>query len=548
MMSQFSFSNPYENIITTNNSYNRNQIIDNNYQTNNDYQLDSYSYEISTNNYKLGTNINQNNANNYNIIDNSSQINNNIYDSNENNLQIEGNNYIINNNNISFLENNNIFQNNYNEPTNFNNYQNYSNSPIINEEIPYPIQTLEIQDIQSIHQKNEQTSHINNTIENQIIIPEENNYLLNDEYIQPVGDNILDLNNNNSQNNINISNDNNNLNIEQKSDNNNTKEIKGEKISLIDVNKDYTIEQYSDIFKKILGNKNIENKELEDTIVKIIEKTEYVQRQQIRENFYRIYNDNLILKLKKEINGNFKESVLGSFLYPSEYDTYSINSAFKNNNQKKESILSEIIGSRSVTELQTIKKLYRSNYRKLLRKDIISETYGDFQKFLLSLLQCQRSTSSNPNTNSCANDASDLYRAGEKRRPNDEDTFIRIFTKSSPVELAIINHFYKQQTGKGLLGGIKSEFEFGKETKDLLDTIVRVLIDKNGFYAKAIKDAITEGNDAKLIRIICSRYTVDLNEIKEAYKRDYQKELVEDIKDKKEENWGKVIYSLCEKA
>ena len=547
-MSQFSFSNPYENIITTNNSYNRNLIIDNNYQTNNDYQLDSYSYEISTNNYKLGTNINQNNVNNYNIIDNSSQINNNIYDSNENNLQIEGNNYIINNNNISFLENNNIFQNNYNEPTNFNNYQNYSNSPIINEEIPYPIQTLEIQDIQSIHQKNEQTSHINNTIENQIIIPEENNYLLNDEYIQPVGDNILDLNNNNSQNNINISNDNNNLNIEQKSDNNNTKEIKGEKISLIDVNKDYTIEQYSDIFKKILGNKNIENKELEDTIVKIIEKTEYVQRQQIRENFYRIYNDNLILKLKKEINGNFKESVLGSFLYPSEYDTYSINSAFKNNNQKKESILSEIIGSRSVTELQTIKKLYRSNYRKLLRKDIISETYGDFQKFLLSLLQCQRSTSSNPNTNSCANDASDLYRAGEKRRPNDEDTFIRIFTKSSPVELAIINHFYKQQTGKGLLGGIKSEFEFGKETKDLLDTIVRVLIDKNGFYAKAIKDAITEGNDAKLIRIICSRYTVDLNEIKEAYKRDYQKELVEDIKDKKEENWGKVIYSLCEKA
>ena len=547
-MSQFSFSNPYENIITTNNSYNRNQIIDNNYQTNNDYQLDSYSYEISTNNYKLGTNINQNNVNNYNIIDNSSQINNNMYDSNENNLQIEGNNYIINNNNISFLENNNIFQNNYNEPTNFKNYQNYSNSPIINEEIPYPIQTLEIQDIQSIHQKNEQTSHINNTIENQIIIPEENNYLLNDEYIQPVGDNILDLNNNNSQNNINISNDNNNLNIEQKSDNNNTKEIKGEKISLIDVNKDYTIEQYSDIFKKILGNKNIENKELEDTIVKIIEKTEYVQRQQIRENFYRIYNDNLILKLKKEINGNFKESVLGSFLYPSEYDTYSINSAFKNNNQKKESILSEIIGSRSVTELQTIKKLYRSNYRKLLRKDIISETYGDFQKFLLSLLQCQRSTSSNPNTNSCANDASDLYRAGEKRRPNDEDTFIRIFTKSSPVELAIINHFYKQQTGKGLLGGIKSEFEFGKETKDLLDTIVRVLIDKNGFYAKAIKDAITEGNDAKLIRIICSRYTVDLNEIKEAYKRDYQKELVEDIKDKKEENWGKVIYSLCEKA
>ena len=28
----------------------------------------------------------------------------------------------------------------------------------------------------------------------------------------------------------------------------------------------------------------------------------------------------------------------------------------------------------------------------------------------------------------------------------------------------------------------------------------------------------------------------------------YQKELIQDINDKKEENWGKIIYSLVDKA
>ena len=542
-MSQFSYSNLNENQITTNNYYQTNQInpiiIENN---NHNYNYNSYSYEMSSNNYKTGTNNLENIINNNEIINENYQINDqnfltnneinhNIYGINENNIQMDTNNYQTNN---------------------INKYQVFSFNPSINEQISYPSQTFEIQDIKNDIQNVEQNydiNNINNIEQNQIITTNENNIILNEnEYNQILENNSQYLINNTIQNDANTNEINTNI-IKEESNENNIEEIKEEKkLPFIDNNTDYTIEQYSEIFKKIIGNKDIENKEFEDIIIKIIEKTDYVQRQQIREHFYRTYNDNLILKLKKELNGNFKESVLGSFLYPSEYDTYSINSAFKNNNQKKELILSEIIGSRSITELQTIKKLYSSNYRKLLRKDIISETSGDFQKFLLSLLQCQRSTSSNPNTNSCANDASDLYRAGEKKRQNDEDTFIRIFTKSSPVEISIINHFYKQQTGKGLLGAIKTEFEFGKETKGLLDIIIRALIDKHGFYAKAIKDALSEGNDAKLIRIICSRYTVDLNEIKNAYKRDYEKELIEDIKDKIEENWGKVIYTLLDKA
>ena len=603
-MSKFSFSQSYEYPITTNNYNfsipNNNQISSQEINTNNNYnQYDIVSYEPNSNNYEMITNNLQRELNNFgsdnnniiyetnnenyivndnnypisenNIIEtnknnniNNYQINeNNIYETNENNIQIENNDYQINNN-IDL--GNNIYQNNIeNNQINYeyqlnndNNYQTITNnnnsfSKLINEQFSYPTQIQEGQEIQIPYdfQNYEQTGQINNNItENQNDINNQNN-ILNDLYNPSPGNNMIFEINTDIPKESNDNIENNNIINENAPQQENNKEEKKEeeKPPLIDTNKIYTIEQYSEILRTLFGkNKDSENKELEEVLIKIIEKTNHHQRQQIRGYLYRNYSENLILILKKELNGNFRESILGSLLLPSEYDTYCLYSSFKTTNQKKKSILSEIIGSRSVTELQTIKRLYKSNYRKLLRKDIISETYGDYQKFLLSLLQCQRSNASTPNTNSCANDATYLYQAGEKKRSTDEDTFIRIFTTSSPIELTVINHFYKQQTGKGLLGAIETEFEFGKETKDLLNIIIRTLVDKEGFYAKIIKDAINEENDEKLIRIICSRHAVDLKEIKNVYKRDYKKELINDIKDKTNDNWGKIIYSLVDNA
>ena len=218
----------------------------------------------------------------------------------------------------------------------------------------------------------------------------------------------------------------------------------------------------------------------------------------------------------------------------------------------KETVLTEIIGSRTNSELQAIRKKYSSisikNNNNTLKNDVAGQTYGEYQKLLLALLRCQRSNSSQPNTSACANDASDLYQLGEKKRENDEETYIRIFTKSSPSEIFIINHFYKQQTGKGLLSAIDSEFDFSAETKHLLDTIVRAQVDIYGFYAKKIHDSMENGpNNTKLIRNICARHSIDLSLIKEAYERDYENSMLEDIKSKITGNFRKILISLVSK-
>ena len=215
----------------------------------------------------------------------------------------------------------------------------------------------------------------------------------------------------------------------------------------------------------------------------------------------------------------------------------------------KEISITEIIGSRNDSELKAIKEFYKKKYGKTLESDITGDISRLYQKIILALLRCQRTTSSQPNASSCANDASDLYKLGEKGGKNDGDTFIRIFTKSSPEEITIINHFYKQQAGKGLLGAIDSEFNFSPEIKSLFDTIVRAQVDVYGFYAKKIHESLENVvmNKLILIRNICARYTIDIAKIKRVYERDYNNDMLEDIRSKIAGNFGKILYSLASK-
>ena len=381
-----------------------------------------------------------------------------------------------------------------------------------------------------------------NVVQNQNNSQNENIPLPN-EYRPPIGSRLpIEKNHHPFKIIISKKDNNNNNNYNETDDNQNIKENKNNN-ALVIIGQKYEINEYAEILKKILDNKATD----EEEIIRIIENTNYKERQSIKKMYNQKFNENLIKRFQKELNGEFKEAVIGSFMAPAEYDAYCLHNSLKASKIKDDS-LTEIIGSRNNSELKLIKKFYALNYGESLKNDIMGETYGDYQKFLLALLQCQRSTSSQPNTNSCANDASDLFKLGEKRRGIDDETFIRIFTTSSPIEITLTNHFYKQQTGKGLLGAIESEFEFSGDTKELLNTIVRVQVDHYGYYANKIHDSIENSNNYKLIRQICSRYTIDLPIIKKVYIKDYENDLLQDMQNKISTNFGKVIYSLASKT
>ena len=285
----------------------------------------------------------------------------------------------------------------------------------------------------------------------------------------------------------------------------------------------------------------------EDAICQVIASTNNQERALIRRLYNQKYNEDLVSRLGSELSGDFKEAAMGSFMTPSEYDAYCLNGAMKGLGTR-EGILNEIIGSRTTPELQKIKQIYASNYNETLENAIIGDTSGDYQRLLLSLLQNQRSMNPTPDTLACQQDAAALYQAGEGKMGTDEATYGRIFTTRSPAELALINQYYKQNTGKGLLTAIDSEFS--GDTKDLLNTIVRANVYPQGFYAKNIYDSIKGAgtNDSKLIRNICARDGVDLPLIRQAYQNDYNSDMLTDIQGDTSGHYRQILSALVSNA
>ena len=285
----------------------------------------------------------------------------------------------------------------------------------------------------------------------------------------------------------------------------------------------------------------------EDAICQVIANTNNQERALIRRLYNQKYNEDLVSRLQSELSGDFKEAAMGSFMTPPEYDAYCLNGAMKGMGTR-EGVLTEIIGSRTPAELQKIKQVYASNYKNTLENDIVGDTSGDYQKLLLSLLQNQRGTGVQPDMLACQQDAAALYQAGEGKMGTDEATYNRIFTTRSSAELALINQYYKQHTGKGLLGAIDSEFS--GDTKDLLNTVVRSNIYPSGFYAKNIYDSVKGlgTNDSKLIRNVCARHAVDLPLIKQAYQNDYGSDMLTDIQGDTSGHYRQVLSSLVANA
>ena len=285
----------------------------------------------------------------------------------------------------------------------------------------------------------------------------------------------------------------------------------------------------------------------EDDICRVIASTNNAERVHIRRLYNQTYNEDLIKRLKSELSGDFKEAAIGSFMSPAEYDAYCLYYAMKGLGTK-ESVLTEIIGSRTPQELQAIKQVYAANYGETLENAVIGDTSGDYKNLLLALLQCNRSYTTTPDMAGCQQDAAALYQAGEGKWGTDEATFIRIFSQRSPAELALINQYYKQNTGKGLLGAIDAEFS--GDTKSLLNTIITANEYPTGFYAKNIYDSMKGAgtNDSKLIRNICARHAVDLPQIRQAYQTDYGSDLLTDLQADTSGHYRRVLSALVGNA
>lgn len=283
----------------------------------------------------------------------------------------------------------------------------------------------------------------------------------------------------------------------------------------------------------------------ENNIIKLVTNRTNYQLQQIKEAYNTLYKGDLIKDLKKALSGHFEDVVVGLFYTPIDYDCFHLRKAIKGLGTDEKALI-EILCTRPSNVIEEIKKRYGEMYpgRSLL-KDIESDTSGNFRKILRSLLSANRPPDTQPDIEECKNCAKRLYEAGEKRLGTNEEVFTQIFTEKSPSEFICIAQLYYKLTKHTLIQAVENEFSF--DSKKCLIAIIYAILSPSEYFAKLVYKAIKGlGTDnTTLIRVLISRHEVDMPQIKQYYKQNYKKDMIDDIKGDTSGNYRKILVELA---
>ncbi|KAL4591298.1 hypothetical protein LXL04_004256 [Taraxacum kok-saghyz] len=265
------------------------------------------------------------------------------------------------------------------------------------------------------------------------------------------------------------------------------------------------------------------------TVISILAHRDATQRSHIRHEYRTMYSDDILKRLSSELSGKLETAVLLWMHDPAGRDAIILKQALTKGFINLEAV-TEVICSRTSSQLQTLKQIYHSTFGTYLEHDIKVQATGDHEKILLACISKPRYEGMEVDREMAAKDAKALYKAGEKKLGTDEEVFVEIFSERSRAHLVAINSFYHDMYGKSLKKAIKSEtsglFELA------LLTILQCAENPAKYFAKVLYKSMKGlgTNDTTLIRVIVTRTEIDMQYIKTEYHKKYKKSLNDAVK------------------
>lgn len=281
----------------------------------------------------------------------------------------------------------------------------------------------------------------------------------------------------------------------------------------------------------------------EEAIIDVLSARKNKQRQEIKNSYKQQYGADLEDDLGNDTSGDFKKLILALLDPPVTYEAKSIRNAMKGIGTN-ETVLTEILCSRNNRELRAIRNIYKKLYDCELEDDIESDTSGDFRRLLVSLCNGDRDEGTEINLREAAEDADDLYCAGEGRSGTNEDVFNRIFCKKSYAQLRATFSEYYRLASKDITEAIESEFS--GDLKQGLLAIAHVARCRPAFFAIRLYNTMKGlgTDDSNLIRLVVSRSEIDMSQVKKAFNLMYCECLDDFIKDDTSGDYQKLLLEL----
>ncbi|KAK2158702.1 hypothetical protein LSH36_165g04024 [Paralvinella palmiformis] len=312
-------------------------------------------------------------------------------------------------------------------------------------------------------------------------------------------------------------------------------------------------EKDADILKKAMKGLGTDEK----AIIDIVSHCSNQQRQELKKMFKTMFGKDLIKELKSELSGDFEQMVVALFMTPPQYDAWSLRKAMKGAGTK-ESVLTEMLCTRTNSEIREMINIYKTEIGRDLEKDISSETSGHFKNLLISCLQANRAEltpaqqeqakKDGPmavvNHDQAREDAKALYKAGEGKLGTDESTFLKILAIRHIYQLQQVFKEYEKLTGHTILKAIEAEFSGDIESG--MKAVAQCAMNLQEYFAdklqKAMKGAGTD--EGSLMRVVVSRSEIDLGNIKMIYEKKYGQPLAKTVKSETSGDFGKLLLKI----
>ncbi|KAM6568061.1 hypothetical protein CsatB_016046 [Cannabis sativa] len=277
-------------------------------------------------------------------------------------------------------------------------------------------------------------------------------------------------------------------------------------------------------------------------VINVLAHRDQTQRVLIQQEYKSMYSEDLSKRLASELSGKLEIAVLLWMHDPAGRDALIVKQALNPDILDLQGA-TEVICSRTPSQIQHFKQIYYSKFGVYLENDIENYTSGDHKMLLLAYVSTQRYEGPEIDREMAVNDAKHLYKAGEKKLGTDEKTFIHIFSQRSRSNLVAVASAYRDMYGS-LKKAIKSEtsgyFEHG------LLTILRCAENPPKYFAKVLYKAMKGfgTNDTTLIRVIVTRTEIDMQYIKAEYLKKYKKPLNDAVHSETSSHYRTFLLSL----
>ncbi|KAJ4804796.1 Annexin [Rhynchospora pubera] len=258
------------------------------------------------------------------------------------------------------------------------------------------------------------------------------------------------------------------------------------------------------------------------------------QISQIARAYEELYKEKLMDRLNQEFSSflqlHSKPAIMQWTMNPAERDAKWAYKATKEKKGERGSLMIiEIACGSSPDHLMAVRKAYSTLYSRSLEEEIAftSAFKEPLREFLVQLVTSYRYNGDNADESSAQSEAAILYNGIQANHLLQDQVMRMISLRSKSQVKATIRHYEKEygKTFEEEIAACTSPFS------DLMKVVVRCLVSPEKHFAEVIR-ASMEGlgtDEEALTRGVISRAEIDMELIKEEYKRRYKTTLTHDV-------------------